>query len=91
VTIGLAVFIASDALGAVLAVISCRRTARDRGRADAAREGTVMALSLAAYTGVCLWIGYSVGAQCLALVAGAVPLLLGRKYLPSLDEMRGDH
>ena len=90
-SLGFWAFVASIALGVVVAVISCHRTARDGGRAAAAKEGTVMALSLAAYTAVCLAIGYSIGAQCLALLAGAVPLVLGRKYLPSLARMEGDH
>lgn len=91
-SLGLAVFIASDALGALVAVISCRRTARDKGRASAAKEGIVMALSLAAYTAACLWLGFTIGAQCLALIAGAIPLLLGRKHLPSLEHhTEGDH
>lgn len=81
-SLGLGVFIASDALGAIVAVISCRRTARDRGRAAAAKEGTVMALSLGVFTAMCLWLGYGISAQLLGLAAGWVPLMLGRRYLP---------
>lgn len=81
-TWGLGVFIAFLVLGAVLAAFSCRRTWRWHGRAAAVKEAAVMTLSLAAYTGICLWIGYSIAAQCLALVASLVPLLIGRRYLP---------
>ena len=88
---GFAVFIASAVLGAVLAVIAVALTARTAGRGPAAKEGLVLAASLAAYIAVCLWIGYSLGAQLLGWAASAIPLWLGRKYLPSLDELRGDH
>ena len=85
---GFAVFIACVAIGVAWAVISCRRTWRQRGHGEAVREAAVLAASLAAYTSVCLWLGYSTGAQCLALVASLVPVALGRKYV-SLGDYTG--
>jgi fatty acid desaturase len=89
-TIGLAVFIASDALGALVAAISCRRAAIRLGAKAAAKYGALLALSLAIYTGACLGFGYGFGPQSLAIVAGCLPLWLGHRYVPSLDELRGD-
>ena len=89
---GFAVFTASAALGAVLAVIAVTLTARTAGLGPAAKEGAVLAASLAAYVGICLWLGYSIGAQCAALVASLVPLRIGRRYVtPRYDHTRGDH
>lgn len=90
-TIGLGVFIACDVLGLVLAVIGCRRTRRERGQGMAIAEAVVMALSLAAYTGTCLWLGFGPGAQCLGLAASAVPVLTGAIFVPSVrDQLRGN-
>jgi len=89
-SLGLAVFIASDALGAVVAVISCHRAFRRLGAAVARKYGLVLALSLAVYTGTCAWLGYGWVPQGFALLAGCLPLWLGHRYVPSPDEMRGD-
>lgn len=86
---GLVIFIAGDALGAACAVISCRRTSRHRGRGAAAREAVVLGLSLAAYTAVCVWLGFGLAAQLLGLLAGAIPLLLGYRSIPSIADYSG--
>ena len=87
-SLSFAVFIASVVLGAVVAGISCHR-ARVRLGADVARKyGAVLALSLAVYVGTCVWLGYGWLPQGLAVLAGCLPLWLGHKYVPSLEEMR---
>jgi hypothetical protein len=91
VTIGLGVFIACTAVAAALAMASCILTARSLGRAPAAKEGAVLALSLGAWVGVCLWLGFGIGAQVFALVISAVPLRIGRRYLtPRYDYLGGN-
>lgn len=87
-SISFAGFIASAVLGAVVAVISCHRAYRRLGAGVARKYGAVLALSLAAYVGTCVWLGYGWLPQGLALLAGCLPLWLGHKYVPSLDEMR---
>ena len=90
-SLGLGVFIACAAIAVAWAMGSCVLTARSLGRAPAAKEGAVLALSLGAYAGVCLWLGFGIGAQVLALVISAIPLRIGRRYLtPRYDHMRGD-
>lgn len=90
-TTGLGVFIACLVLGVVLAAFDCYRTWHRHGHGMAAGEAAVMALSLAAYTGICLWLGYGLGAQCLGLAASAVPVLTGAIFVPSVrDQLRGN-
>lgn len=88
---GFAVFAASVALGAVLAVISCRRTARDRGRASAAKEAAVVILSLAAYAVGCLTFGFGFLAQLGSCAAGGLVVAACWRWVPSItDYVRGE-
>lgn len=87
---GFWIFAAVLALAAVCAGISCHRAAARLGRAAAARWGAVLALSLAVYAAVSVCLGYGVWPQAIAALAGYLPLWLGHRFVPSLDEMRGD-
>jgi hypothetical protein len=88
---GFAVFIASVALGALLAVISCRRTWISHGHGSAVREAAVMALSLAAYAVGCLVFGFGFLAQLGSCAAGGLVIAACWRWVPSVtDYVRGE-
>jgi hypothetical protein len=91
-TIGLALFIAADTLGALGAVISCRRTSRDRGRGAAAREAAVLGVSLGAYTAACLTAGFGFWPQLAGCLLSAAVVAAGWHWVPSVAEyLKGDN
>lgn len=85
---GLAVFLAAVALGLATSVWQVHEAAVMRGRRDAVRTGTWLTLSLGAYTGICLWLGFGWAAQALAALAAAVlavPVVRsGRASIPAI-------
>ena len=86
--LGFAVFIASDVLGAVAAVVLTRRTFRRHGRTPAVKEAVLHALMLGAYTAVCVCLGYGMFGQFIACVAVAFVFVTGAVLglTPALDE-----
>ena len=90
-SIGFAFFLAASALAAGGAAVSVRRTTAEHGRTAAAKEAAVAVASIGTYGAVCGWLGFSFAAQLPACVLSLVPLLLGRRWVPSLAALTGRH
>jgi hypothetical protein len=89
-SLGFALFIAADVLGAASAVSSCRRTSRYWGGAAAAREAVVLAASLAAYTAVCILVGYGMWPQVLGCLLAAAVVAAGWHWAAPRKPIKGD-
>jgi thiamine transporter ThiT len=86
---GFVTFAAGTVAGAAgIAVMACR-TAAVHGGVPAAKEAVVTSVSLAVYAMVCISLHYGFAAQSLACVLSLVPLILGRRWIPSLAAIFG--
>jgi hypothetical protein len=88
-TAGFVIFATGTLLGAAGIAFMARRTATEYGGVPAVKEACVTGVSLAVYAAVCVWLRYSFAAQLLACVLSIVPLILGRRWIPSIAAIFG--
>jgi hypothetical protein len=87
---GFIIFAAGTVLGAACVAVMVHRTATEHGGVPAAKEAIVTFGSLAVYAAVSISLHYGFAAQSLACVLSIVPLILGRRWVPSFAAYLGD-